>query len=118
MKKTILYTGIISALLLTGCDNDVAKTTANKNTATVAVNKTGNQPSTTNLNELYQQATQALFSQRQLSASVYGLTDAEVGLHYANKMEDYSPANEAKLRQAIRKINKQISQTSPTDAQA
>jgi len=116
MKKTLLYTGIISALLLTGCDNDAAKTTS-KNTATVAVKKTDNQQAT-NLNALYQQATQALFSQRQLSASVYGLTDAEVGLHYADKMEDYSPANEAKLRQAIRKINKKISQATTTDAQA
>jgi len=112
MKKSILYSAILSALCLTAC-NDNSKATDQVANKPVAMAKTAvtDQKNTQSLNALYQQATKTLFSQRELSASVYGLTDADVGMHYANKMEDYSPANEAKLRQAMLSLNQTITNT-------
>jgi uncharacterized protein (DUF885 family) len=118
MKKSIIYSTIISALFLTACnDSKHTDVTTNLQTANKhAANSTENTDNTQTKNkvtlaELYQQATKALFSQRELSASVYGLPVEDVGIYYADKMEDYSPANEAKLRQSLLDINKEIAKT-------
>lgn len=113
MKKSILYGTIVSALFLTACNENknTDSQTISKQQAATTENTVAKHREVKNLNELYQQATKALFSQRELSASVYGLTDADVGMHYANKMEDYSPKSEAKLRQAMLNLTKTITNT-------
>ena len=115
MKKSILYGAVLSALLLTACDNSTTNNAQTQKQSTAQDQLTNSKSpkvkTEKKLNALYQQATKELFSQRELSASVYGLTDADVGMHYANKMENYSPASEAKLRQAMLSLNKTITNT-------
>jgi len=119
MKKSIIYSAIISALFITACtDNKIADNQVTNSPKTATTKTTVTEQKISKLSELYQQATKALFSQRELSASVYGLSDADVGMHYANKMEDYSPANEAKLRQAMLTLTKSIANTPTNSANA
>jgi uncharacterized protein (DUF885 family) len=110
MKKSIIYSAITATLLLSGCDTKQSAT--NNSTApahTSTTTKTA--PAAKTLTELYQQATKDLFSQRQLSASVYGLTERDVGNYYANKMESFSPENEANLRASLLTLHNAIKQT-------
>ena len=60
------------------------------------------------LEALYQQATKVLFTQRVFSASTYGLSTKNVGIYYADKVENFSPINEAKLREELRGLAKKI----------
>ncbi|MEW6981664.1 DUF885 family protein [Colwelliaceae bacterium 6471] len=98
MKKQLLSSALASLLLISACDsNSVPKeTTATKSED----NKSSSQASVKaqSLTQLYQQATQILFQNRALSATLFGLSEQSVGQYYADKMEDFSPANEAKLR--------------------
>ena len=111
MKKTIIYSSIISALFLTACNDNNHNELVKQQTPPQLTKNITSKTAQKSLTDLYKDATKALFSQRELSASVYGLSDADVGMHYADKMEDYSPTNEAKLRQSLAKINKTIANT-------
>ncbi len=67
------------------------------------------------LAELYGQATQTLFSQRALSATLYGLSANDVGEYFSDQVENYSPENEDAMRKKLYSLSEQISlQTSET----
>jgi len=70
-----------------------------------------------NLNKLYQQAAQELFSRRAVSATLYGLNEEQVGAHFQDKLEDYSPQAEAELRAKMRELKKQLTELASLSAQ-
>jgi hypothetical protein len=60
------------------------------------------------LASLYLQAKQSLFQQRPLSATMYGLSQADVGQDVSSKMEFYNPKNETKLSAELLSLSNKI----------
>ncbi len=108
MKKTIIFGAITTALLITGCDTNKKSSIDEVKQQPNVIAPAQTVKVTATLSELYQQATQILFKKRELSASVYGLSDKEVGIHYADKMEDYSPNTEKNLRKDLFALSQKI----------
>jgi len=106
MKNTLLASAIASTLLLSGCvpDGKVSKentTVVNSNAQQVQVKTALAKQSEASLNLLYQQATQQLFQQRAFSATMFGLSNREAGKYINDKVEIFTPNNEARLRRAL-----------------
>ena len=109
LKNSLLASAIVTALGLSACV---------KQSDTVAVTQsTPASPSADNavvisaeknLTALYLQAKQSLFKQRALSATMYGLSEQDVGQDVSSKMELYGSANEAKLRAELLSISNKI----------
>jgi len=110
MKLTFITCAVVSALALTGCND-------NKNTAPVeklnkqAVARSANTEtqSQEDISVLYTQATQAIFKERALEATMFGLSSEKVGKEFSDQLADFSPDNEAKLRQQLAILSKKIS---------
>ncbi len=114
MKLTFITCAVISALALTACnDNESTTSVENPNKQTVvnsANTKSQSQAqSQENISALYTQATQTIFKQRALDATMYGLSNEDVGKAFADQLIDFSPNSEAKLRQQLTTLSKKIS---------
>lgn len=57
----------------------------------------------------YTEATRTLFAARPTTATGFALDESIVGGHYANRLEDYSPAAEAKLRDTLHDYHRLMS---------
>jgi uncharacterized protein (DUF885 family) len=117
LKKSLLASAIIAALSLSACDknNDVV-TEAKQNTAPSATDEKQSVNAKQQLASLYLQAKQSLFKQRALSATMYGLSQQDVGEVVSNKMELYSSENEKELRAELLSISNQIANIKLVDA--
>lgn len=109
MKLTLITCAVVSALSLSGC-NETEKTVS---VEPIQQSKEGSSTNVENqskitINELYTQATQTLFKERALEASMYGLSVDEVGTEFKDQLEDFSPKNEAKLRQKLASLSTKI----------
>ena len=112
MKVKLSCTAISLLLALSACERSVDKNTSTLvveppvNTQVITENKQVSERA--QLNALYKQATQVLFQQRPFSASTYGLSTEDVGLYYADQVENFSPKNEAQLRKELRVLSQKI----------
>lgn len=110
IKKSLLASAIVAALGLSACDKQSDTVAVTKPTsATQALESTIDISAEQSLTALYQQAKQSLFKQRALSATMYGLSEQDVGEAVSSKMELYGPDNEAKLRAELLSISNKIS---------
>jgi len=114
MKKTLLASAITSALLLTSCvpDGKVNKDSTRgvaTNAQNTQIQTASAKQSETALNLLYQQTTQQLFQQRAFSATMFGLSNREAGQYVNDKIEMFTPKNEARLRQSLLTLSNEIS---------
>lgn len=119
MKLSLMASAIISAFSLTACNKSSDTQQAQLTPASAEQTVTSKQ-TTLAIDKLYQQASQILFQQRALEATMYGLTSKDAGQGFNEKLADFSPKNEAKLRQKLHQISKQIAdyqlvQASQTD---
>ena len=64
----------------------------------------------------FDQSAITLFQARPHYATVLGVEERLAGGAYQNRLDDYSPAAEAKLRSQLRKINQQLANIEVTDA--
>jgi len=106
LKNSLLASAIIAALGLSACSNDAVE-----NTSKVTKNATDNKQELSaeqQLTSLYQQAKQSLFKQRTLSATIYGLSEEDVGQAVNNQMEDYGPNSEKSLRAELLSLSNKI----------
>jgi len=109
MKLTLITCAVISALALTGCeDNNSSSPVEKNNSQAFEKNVATKALSQKNISSLYQQASQTLFKQRAPEATMFGLTSKDVGKEFSNQLPDFSPENEAKLRQQLAKISEKI----------
>ncbi len=110
MKLTLITCAVISALALTACnDNNSATTVEKNNVQAIASSADTAAQSQKTINALYLQASQTIFKKRALEATMYGLTSKDVGKEFNEQLADFSPENEAKLRQLLTKISREIS---------
>ena len=117
LKNSLLATAIIAALGLSACNNNNDVATETKTTIaslSTEAEKTANAKQ--QLTSLYKQAKQTLFKQRALSATMFGLSQQDVGEAVSSKMELYSPENEQKLRAELLSISNQIASIKLDDA--
>ena len=105
MKYSLISCAVIVACTLSGCGGEQA---ASNKASQATVNIENGAQDVALLNSKYKEATQTLFKQRALSATMFGLATEDVGINYANKLENYSPANEAKLRQSLSTLSQTI----------
>ena len=105
LKQSLVASAIIATLSLSACGNDVVENTSN--TVTVAETKQAIS-SEQQLASLYKQAKQSLFKQRTLSATMYGLSEEEVGQTVNSQMEVYSTENEKLLRAELLSLSNKI----------
>jgi len=111
MKLTLISSALIAAFTLTACNNEQNKTNEPSQSKPVAVTQTtSTKQDNKNLEVLYKQATQILFKQRALEATMYGLSSKDVGKEFSSQQEVFNPKNEAQLRQQLAKLSKQISE--------
>jgi uncharacterized protein (DUF885 family) len=117
LKNSLLASAIIAALGLSACDknNDVATETKTSTASSVTDEKQAVNAKQ-QLASLYLQAKQSLFKQRALSATMYGLSQQDVGQVVSSKMELYSPENEQKLRAELLLISNKIASIKLVDA--
>ena len=117
LKNSLLASAIIAALGLSACDknNDVATATKTSTDSSVTDEKQAVNAKQ-QLASLYLQAKQSLFKQRALSATVYGLSQQDVGQVVSSKMELYSPENEQKLRAELLSLSNKIANIKLDDA--
>ncbi|PKI18044.1 DUF885 domain-containing protein [Colwellia sp. 12G3] len=117
LKNSLLASGIVAALGLTACDknNDIA-TETKTTTVQAAPDAKESVNATKQLASLYLQAKQSLFKQRALSATMYGLSQEDVGQAVSSKMEIYSPENEKKLRAELLSLSNKIANIKLNDA--
>ncbi len=114
MNKTTLF--LAMSLALSACqqeDKSTTQSTAVKTQQTLA-EPAVQQKASVDLDALYQQSAVALFSARPVSASMYGLSEADAGGFYNDRLDDYSPESEAKMRQNIRQLNDQLTAAEPS----
>jgi len=112
MKLTLITCAVISALTLTACSENSSSTPiANTDTQVQKIENTADKAEKpqTNINYLYLQASQTIFKQRALEATMFGLTSKDVGKKFNDQLADFSPESEAKLRQQLSKISSEIS---------
>ncbi|MET1253785.1 DUF885 domain-containing protein [Aliikangiella maris] len=114
MKIKLLGCLLASSILLISCNQQTQQANEISKQAPLPVAQSEKNPSqkTLNpeqtLNKLYQQATKVLFQSRAASATLYGLSEKDVGIYFANRLENYSEKNEQKLRQQLHQISQQI----------
>jgi len=106
LKNSLLASAIIASLGLSACSNDAVENTS-KLTKTATENKQ-ELSAEQQLTSLYQQAKQSLFKQRALSATIYGLSEEEVGQAVNNQMEVYGPESEKSLRAELLSLSNKI----------
>ena len=109
LKNSLLASAIVTALGLSACVKQsdtvaVTKSTPASQSAEITVVISAEQ----SLTALYLQAKQSLFKQRALSATMYGLSEQDVGQDVSSKMELYGSENEAKLRAELLSISNKI----------
>ena len=109
LKNSLLASAIVTALGLSACVKQsdtvaVTKSTPASQSAEISVVISSEQ----SLTALYLQAKQSLFKQRALSATMYGLSEQDVGQDVSSKMELYGSENEAKLRAELLSISNKI----------
>lgn len=109
LKNSLLASAILAALGLSACEKQSEAIVEPKTSKATSVtdNKTV-KSAEQNLTVLYQQAKQNLFQQRALSATMYGLSEKDVGQVISNTMETYTPENENELRAELLSISNQI----------
>jgi uncharacterized protein (DUF885 family) len=105
MKYSLVSSAIVLALSLTGCSNEKQAVEVNTLVKTRQLN---NEKTVNLLNQDYEEATKILFKQRAMSATMYGLSEEEAGLYYSDKLENYSPNNEAALRKNLQQLSTSI----------
>lgn len=122
MKYTVIASAVLAALLLNGCNEEQTKNTpsqSEKQTASIAApvkdTADGAVNNVATLDALYQEASKAIFKERALSATMYGLGEAEIGYYPNDKIETFSPEIEAKLRENLYAIAQKIEQTTLAD---
>lgn len=74
------------------------------------------EPSVSPLTANFEQSAIALFQARPHYSTVLGVEERLAGGKYSDRLDDYSPAAEAKLREQLRLINKQLANIEVTDA--
>ena len=110
MKLTLITCAVVSALALTGCNDNKSSAPVEKlNKQNVTSSTKVDKQSQEDISALYVQATQAIFQQRALEATMFGLSSEEVGRQFNEQLADFSPKNEAKLRQQLAALSKKIS---------
>ncbi len=110
MKLSLISCAIIASLAVTAC-GESKKTTVEQNQAkeVPAQQAVSTKRASQNLTALYQQASQTIFKQRAPEATMFGLSSADVGKEFDIELADFSPENEAKLRQQLATLSQQIS---------
>jgi uncharacterized protein (DUF885 family) len=127
MKLQLVTCVALTAVLLTGCDssdkNSESPVSSNPQrveaeSPSAADNQRTAQVSQNNIDELYRNAMATLFMYRPISATLYGLGEAELGQSLDNRLDDYSPATEQALRQKLRHLSQQIAEYPIAEAPA
>ena len=110
MKLSLISCAIIASLAVTAC-GESKKTAVEQNQAkeVPAQQAVSTKRASQNLTALYQQASQTIFKQRAPEATMFGLSSADVGKEFDIELADFSPENEAKLRQQLATLSQQIS---------
>ena len=108
MKLTLITCAVVSALALTACNDNESTTPVEKINKQEITDSTKSQ-SQKDIGTLYSQAMQTMFKQRALEATMYGLSSEEVGKRFDDQLADFSPKNEAKLRQKLAILSESIS---------
>lgn len=113
LKISLLASTIITVLSLSACDkqSDTKITTKAPKVTTVIdtnIDAGSNANAEKKLSALYLEAKQTLFKQRALSATMFGLSEEDVGLDISRKMEVFTPENEKKLRDDLLTLSAKI----------
>lgn len=123
MKKTLLASAITSIFLVSACVPDGKVSDSNDSVVTtnakeVQVETALAKQSKASLNLLYQQATQQLFQQRAFSATMFGMSNREAGKYINDKVEIFTPNNEARLRRTLLALSTEIANYKNADKSA
>lgn len=117
MKIKALSIGLMFSVTLLGCQEQASQ---NNNTETdvakpVQVNEVVTNPISP-LAANFELSASTLFHARPHYATVLGVDEKLTGGSYNDRLDDYSPEAEAKLRQQMRNINKQLAHIEVTDS--
>ncbi len=102
-KKLLIITFLCIAISACGDDRNTNQSQTEKVNEEAMVSQKDNQ----SLDSLYLQAKTVLFKQRQISATVYGLSESELG-YYQDQIEDYSVQSEQNLREQLLSLSQKI----------
>lgn len=115
MYKQILLSSFLLTVLLTGCQDQASQEPPEAVVEPVQVVEVV-ESVISPLQANFDQSAITLFQARPHYATVIGVEERLAGGAYQNRLDDYSPATEAKLRAQLRKINQQLANIEVTDA--
>jgi uncharacterized protein (DUF885 family) len=115
MYKQILLSSFLLTVLLTGCQDQASQEPPEAVVEPVQVVEVV-ESVISPLQANFDQSAITLFQARPHYATVIGVEEHLAGGAYQNRLDDYSPATEAKLRAQLRKINQQLANIEVTDA--
>ncbi len=110
MKKNLWLLSSLCSFMLMGCQDkaDDRVSEVEVKTPDMVESETPKVPDTSPLQANFDQSAIALFQARPHYATVLGVDDRLAGGKYSDRLDDYSPASEAKLRQQLRQITQQL----------
>lgn len=119
MKKTTLMLAVSLSLLACQEQNDNSKAKTEQAPQTTTTKSVVPEvKALVSLADLYQQSAATLFAARPTQASLYGVDEKDAGGPYQNRIGDYGPEAEAKMRAALRALNQQIEKQKQDNVEA
>jgi len=105
-NKNIAVVCLIFAIFVASCDQQESSTIDNKQTKEQGQsNLTKSTNNKEKLQEQFTKATQTLFKNRSVAATLFGVSDEIAGYHFQSEMENYNPKNEEKFRNDLSSIS-------------
>ena len=125
MNSNRIILMILSLLIVSACQQDT-ETTANQETEpqqnqptqvepTTPLDTVNQEPAVSPLQENFERSARTLFYARPHYATVLGVDESLAGGKYNHRLDDYSPAAEAQLRQQMRLINDKLANMETTN---
>lgn len=106
-KKLLTIVSAISAVLVVGCNQEQKSTDIeHQNIEKTQLEEQSNLQSNQDmLLEQFKKATQTLFHNRAIAATLFGISEKTAGYHFKSAMEDYSPQSEATFRKDLKEAS-------------
>jgi len=112
-NKNIAIVCAISAILVASCNQQEKSAVDSKLTEEQSQSSSKIPISNKeNLQNKFTKATQTLFKNRSIAATLFGVSDEIAGYHFQSEMENYNPANEAKFREDLTSISASLNSLS------
>lgn len=119
-KKLLTIVYALSTALVTSCSQEEKSTEAEQQNVekTQPVEQSHSQSNQDKLIAQFDKATQTLFKNRAIAATLFGVSNDTAGYHYQSAMENYNPQSEAAFRKELKEASTALNSLSTDSNEA